>query len=97
MTSSFASKTYALLRFGGYAVDHVSFTFRAGEVIGVYGLISAPVRNCCECLAGRRDATGRVYVNDELLDDNRVIAGSGRGSCSRGVVGRRWSRPVAVG
>lgn len=69
-----------LLRQGGYAVDHVSFTVHAGEVVGIYGLMGAGRSELLECLAGRhRDATGQVYVSGEVLTSctvgDRIKAG----------------------
>ena len=38
---------------GGYAVDHVSLSVRAGEIVGVYGLMGAGRSEFLECVMGR--------------------------------------------
>ena len=38
---------------GGYAVDHVSLSVRAGEILGVYGLMGAGRSEFFECIMGR--------------------------------------------
>lgn len=63
----------SLLSHGGYAVDHVSLTVRAGEVVGIYGLMGAGRSELFECLAGRHsECEGRVYLRGELLAGNNV-------------------------
>lgn len=63
-----------LIRSGGYVVDHVSFAVRAGEVLGIYGLMGAGRSELFECLAGRHsDATGKVYLSGELLETCTVL------------------------
>ncbi len=53
---------------GGFAVDHVSFALRKGEVLGLYGLMGAGRSELFECLAGvRPDAGGRIYLEGKLL------------------------------
>ena len=64
----------SLLRHGGYAVNHVSLAVRAGEVVGLYGLMGAGRSELFECLAGRHaEATGQVYLNGKLLTGRTVI------------------------
>ena len=41
---------------GGYAVDHVSLSVRAGEIVGVYGLMGAGRSELLECVMGRHPA-----------------------------------------
>ena len=38
---------------GGYAVDHVSLSVRAGEIVGIYGLMGAGRSEFLECVMGR--------------------------------------------
>ena len=48
---------------GAVMVDDVSLTVRAGEVVGIYGLMGAGRTELLECLMGmRRVATGEVLV-----------------------------------
>jgi erythritol transport system ATP-binding protein len=46
------------------AVDAVSFSVRAGETVGIYGLMGSGRTELLECLAGRVPAaTGKVYLH----------------------------------
>ncbi|MCB8985450.1 MAG: sugar ABC transporter ATP-binding protein [Ardenticatenaceae bacterium] len=66
---------------GGYTVDHVSFTLRQGEILGIYGLMGAGRSELFECLAGvRQGATGRVW-----LDGEEVTAGTVDGRIKLGM------------
>jgi erythritol transport system ATP-binding protein len=48
---------------GGYAVDHVSLSVRAGEIVGLYGLMGAGRSEFLECVMGRHPmASGRVFI-----------------------------------
>ena len=48
---------------GGLAVDRVSLAVRAGEIVGLYGLMGAGRSEFLDCIMGRqRLATGRVAV-----------------------------------
>ena len=58
---------------GGYLVDHVSLSIRAGEVVGIYGLMGAGRSELFECLFGLRgESTGEVLLNGENLADMPV-------------------------
>jgi erythritol transport system ATP-binding protein len=47
----------------GYAVDHVSFSLRKGEILGIYGMMGSGRSELLECLAGLRpDARGSQGV-----------------------------------
>jgi len=63
-----------LLRMGGgYAVDHVSFTLRKGEVVGIYGLMGAGRSELFESIAGvQPEASGRIYLNGRLVRASAV-------------------------
>ena len=51
---------------GGYVVDHVSFELRAGEILGLYGLMGAGRSDLVDCLAGARpEASGKIWLNDQ--------------------------------
>lgn len=53
---------------GGFTVDHVSFTLRKGEILGIYGLMGAGRSELLECLAGRRpEATGKIWLDGREL------------------------------
>ena len=70
-----------LPRVGGFTVDHVSFTLRQGEILGIYGLMGAGRSELFECLAGvRQGATGRVW-----LDGEEVTAGTVDGRIKLGM------------
>ena len=49
---------------GGLAVDHVGFDLRAGEILGVYGLMGAGRSELLDCIMGRqRLATGSLTLD----------------------------------
>ena len=61
---------------GGLAVDHVSLDLRAGEILGVYGLMGAGRSEFLECVIGRHPhATGRMVVDGQPLTARGGIAG----------------------
>ena len=65
---------------GGYAVDHVTLSVRAGEIVGLYGLMGAGRSELLECVMGRhRHAAGRVYVDGALVGERDVGGRIGRG------------------
>jgi erythritol transport system ATP-binding protein len=65
---------------GGYAVDHVSLSVRAGEILGVYGLMGAGRSEFLECVIGRRPlASGRTYIEGELVRERDVGGRIARG------------------
>jgi erythritol transport system ATP-binding protein len=55
-------------------VDDVSLQVRAGEVVGIYGLMGAGRTELVEALIGSRSATGEVRVRGELVADTTVRA-----------------------
>nr|WP_201271779.1 sugar ABC transporter ATP-binding protein [Sinorhizobium medicae] len=56
-------------RTGGLAVDHVSISLRAGEVLGIYGLMGAGRSELFECVMGQhRHSSGRVFVDGTEVD-----------------------------
>ncbi len=53
---------------GGYLLDHVSFSVRAGEILGLYGLMGAGRTELMEVLAGvRPEASGEVLLEGQDL------------------------------
>ncbi|MFT4063926.1 sugar ABC transporter ATP-binding protein [Paraburkholderia sp.] len=71
----------ALKRSNGiYAVDHVSFSVRAGEVVGIYGLMGAGRTELLESLLGAQPlALGEIELAGRPLEDlpipKRIEAG----------------------
>ncbi|MCC6800485.1 MAG: sugar ABC transporter ATP-binding protein [Anaerolineae bacterium] len=64
---------------GGFLLDHVSFTLRAGEVLGIYGLMGAGRTELFECLMGLHPmARGDVWLGGKKLEgqiDKRIKQG----------------------
>ncbi len=60
---------------GGYLVDHVSLSVRAGEILGIYGLMGAGRSELLECVMGRHPhVSGSVYI-DGKKSTARDVAG----------------------
>jgi len=56
-----------------YVLDNVSFALRAGEILGFYGLMGSGRTELLECLMGRHpEATGKVWLNNELLSTHSI-------------------------
>ena len=65
---------------GGFLVDHVSFSVRAGEIVCFYGLLGAGRSELFECLMGLQpQAVGRVDVNGKDISGASVAARIKRG------------------
>ena len=64
---------------GGYLLDNVSFTLRAGEVLGIYGLMGAGRTELFECLMGLHPhAKGQIMLDGKRLSgsiDKRINQG----------------------
>ena len=59
---------------GGFVLDHVSLSVRAGEIVAIYGLLGAGRSELFECLIGSHQAlSGRIALNDVDIT-NRSIA-----------------------
>ena len=62
-----------LPRIGGFAVDHVSFTVRKGEILGLYGLVGAGRTELFECLCGyAKEASGDIYIHGEKISGDSI-------------------------
>ncbi|MCF7943896.1 MAG: sugar ABC transporter ATP-binding protein, partial [Spirochaetia bacterium] len=63
-------KDMVLRRFGGgYTLDHVSFSVKEGEILGIYGLMGAGRTELLESLMGIYDkAEGEIWLEDKCLD-----------------------------
>ncbi len=49
---------------GGLAVDNVSLSVQAGEILGIYGLMGAGRSEFFECIMGRHpQSTGRIHID----------------------------------
>lgn len=60
---------------GGYLLDHISFTVKEGEILGIYGLLGAGRTELFECMMGLRpEFTGEIYLDGKKLEI-RDIAG----------------------
>ena len=65
---------------GGYAVDHVSLAVRAGEIVGLYGLMGAGRSEFLECVMGRHPlARGRIFIDDKPVRERDVGGRIARG------------------
>ena len=65
---------------GGFLVERVSFTLRAGEIVGVYGLMGAGRTELLECLFGLQPfATGTVRIGGRMLRNESVVERIGAG------------------
>ncbi len=65
---------------GGYTVDHISLTVRAGEIVGLYGLMGAGRTEFLECIMAQHPhATGRFFVEGKPLTERDVAGRIDRG------------------
>ena len=55
-------------RGGGYLLDHVDFSLRKGEILGIYGLLGAGRTEVFECIMGLRpEHSGEIFMDGEKL------------------------------
>jgi erythritol transport system ATP-binding protein len=60
---------------GGFLLDHISLTVRAGEILGLYGLMGAGRTELMEVLAGvRPEASGEIVLEGQDLAHTTVAA-----------------------
>lgn len=59
---------------GGYTLDHVSFSLRQGEILGIYGLMGAGRSELLECLTGLHpEANGKVWLEGKEVKKNDTV------------------------
>ncbi|MBK8033994.1 MAG: sugar ABC transporter ATP-binding protein [Chloroflexi bacterium] len=59
---------------GGYVVDHVSFSVRSGEILGIYGLMGAGRTELLESLIGLHpEASGSIWLDGATLTNRDDI------------------------
>ena len=57
----------------GMTLDNVSFTLKAGEILGLYGMLGAGRTELLECLMGARDDyTGTIELSGKTLKSKNV-------------------------
>ncbi len=68
----FRAENISLARsIGGLAVDDVTLSVRAGEVLGIYGLMGAGRSEFFECVMGQhRHSTGTIYIDGEEIREH---------------------------
>jgi erythritol transport system ATP-binding protein len=65
---------------GGYTVDHVSISVRAGEILGVYGLMGAGRSEFLECIMAQHpSSTGRFFIDGKPMRERNVAGRIRRG------------------
>ena len=77
----FRAETICLPRLGGgYTVDHLSLSVRAGEIVGLYGLMGAGRTEFLECIMAQHPhATGQFFVEGKPLTERDVTGRIARG------------------
>lgn len=65
---------------GGYSVDHLSLSVRAGEIVGLYGLMGAGRTEFLECIMAQHPlSTGHFFVEGRPLTERDVPGRIARG------------------
>ena len=55
---------------GGLSVDHVSLSLKAGEILGIYGLMGAGRSELFDCIMGRHgQATGKIFIDGQEVKE----------------------------
>lgn len=58
---------------GGFTVDHISLALRAGEIVGIYGLMGAGRSELFECLMGLHpEASGTIWLAGQEIEARRL-------------------------
>ena len=55
-------------------VNDVSFSLRAGEIVGIYGLMGAGRTELFECLLGKSEYSGRFSINGIIVNNDAPTA-----------------------
>ncbi|MCY0096879.1 sugar ABC transporter ATP-binding protein [Hoeflea ulvae] len=65
---------------GGFMVEHVSLSVRAGEILGLYGLMGAGRSEFLECIMAQHpDSKGRFFVDNVEMNEKHVAGRIARG------------------
>ena len=65
---------------GGFVLDHVSLSVRAGEIVAIYGLLGAGRSELFECLIGaNRAISGRIRLSDTDITGSSIADRIDRG------------------
>lgn len=65
---------------GGFVVNHVSMSLKAGEIVGIYGLMGAGRSEFFECLMAQHPhSSGDFYIDGKILDEPDVAGRIERG------------------
>ena len=58
---------------GGLAVDDVSFSVKAGEILGIYGLMGAGRSEFFECVMGRHpQSSGKIFIDGTQVRERDI-------------------------
>ncbi|MBU2515523.1 sugar ABC transporter ATP-binding protein [bacterium] len=59
---------------GGFTVDHVSISLKAGEIVGLYGLMGAGRSELFDCLMGlEAEAKGTIILDGQDISKSSVV------------------------
>ena len=59
---------------GGFTVDHLSLSLRAGEIVGIYGLMGAGRSELFECLMGLHpESSGEIWLAGKNVDPRNPL------------------------
>lgn len=65
---------------GGFLVDHISFSLRSGEILGLYGLMGAGRTEFLECVMAQQPASsGRFFIDGREIRERQVAGRIARG------------------
>lgn len=65
---------------GGYLLDHIGFSLKKGEILGIYGLLGAGRTEVFECIMGLRpEHSGDVFLGGEKIGVNNISEQIDRG------------------
>ncbi len=60
-------------RGGGYTLDHISFSLRAGEILGIYGLLGSGRTELIECIMGMHpESTSDMYLEGKKIKPTSI-------------------------